>query len=550
MRSSVSERSRTNHGTGRLRSGLAVVVAIGATFLFLGPALLVHASPSGAAVARVRKPIDVMVVVDTSKRDIPFHFASIQRAAVSAIRSMPAEARVGVVSTGPFPAVIRPLARNRSASMTSISTLRSVGQAQIFDAVSLAIDQFDTITLPTRTVVIVSDGRSSGNSVSLTELKQKLVAEKVTIDFVTIDVSPPNEPLIRALLTSKSARVHIGELNTLAGQISARSEVVLTSSNTGRGFHVPSFVLIGLAALLLLGAVGVLAAIMSEPKNIKINAEGLVVEGRAGATPVGEVSEKLSIAIDRALDRQGRSSGINDALETAGINLRPGEYVLLVGALMVGGGGFTYAAKGPIVGLAATLFILMAGFMVLRMKAGRRRNAFGTQLGDVLQLLSSSMRAGQSLMQALDAVSREAESPAAEEFRRVIVETRFGRDLLDSLHALAARMECEDLTWVIPAIEINRTVGGDLGEVLDNVGQTIRDRADVRRQIKTLSAEGRISAYVLLAMPIGLALFLKTTNPTYMEALFHGTGLYLLAAAGVLMTIGTLWMLQLCKIKF
>ena len=98
MISSVSEKSRTNHGTGRQRSSLAVAVAIGATFLFFGTALLGYASPSGAAAARVRKPIDVMVVVDTSKRDIPFHFASIQRAAVSAIRSMPAEARVGVVS--------------------------------------------------------------------------------------------------------------------------------------------------------------------------------------------------------------------------------------------------------------------------------------------------------------------------------------------------------------------------------------------------------------------------------------------------------------------
>ena len=111
-------------------------------------------------------------------------------------------------------------------------------------------------------------------------------------------------------------------------------------------------------------------------------------------------------------------------------------------------------------------------------------------------------------------------------------------------------MECEDLRWVIPAIEINRSVGGDLGEVLDNVGKTIRDRADIRRQVKTLSAEGRMSAWVLLGMPVALGAFLYTSNRDYIAELFHGVGLYMLGGGVVLMIVGTVWMLSLCKIKF
>ena len=147
-------------------------------------------------------------------------------------------------------------------------------------------------------------------------------------------------------------------------------------------------------------------------------------------------------------------------------------------------------------------------------------------------------------------VAREGEKPASEEFKRVVTETRLGRDLIDSLRAMSDRVRSEDFNWVIPAIEINREVGGDLAEVLDTVAGTIRDRADIRRQVKTLSAEGKLSAYVLLSLPVGIALFINISTPEYLAELRHSPGYYLAGAAVLLMVIGGAWLFKIVKITF
>jgi tight adherence protein B len=153
-------------------------------------------------------------------------------------------------------------------------------------------------------------------------------------------------------------------------------------------------------------------------------------------------------------------------------------------------------------------------------------------------------------MQAIDSVAKEGDAPASDEFRRVVTETRLGRDLIDSLRAMADRIQSEDFNWVIPAIEINREVGGDLAEVLDTVAGTIRDRADIRRQVKTLSAEGRLSAYVLLSLPIGIAAFINFSNPSYLVELRTSPGYYLAGIAILAMIVGGVWLFKLCKIEF
>ena len=154
------------------------------------------------------------------------------------------------------------------------------------------------------------------------------------------------------------------------------------------------------------------------------------------------------------------------------------------------------------------------------------------------------------MMQALDSVSKEGDPPASEEFRRVIVEARLGRDVVDAMKAMADRVQSEDFGWVVPAIEINREVGGDLAEVLDTVAKTIRDRADLRRQVKTLSAEGRFSAFVLLGLPVAITAIIRTSNPEYIAALGRGRGLYMAGGAIALMVIGAVWLMKLCKIEF
>jgi tight adherence protein B len=188
--------------------------------------------------------------------------------------------------------------------------------------------------------------------------------------------------------------------------------------------------------------------------------------------------------------------------------------------------------------------------LLLSVRIGRRRTAFDEQLPDVLQLLASSLQSGFSLAQALDAVVREGSQPAAGEFSRALGEARIGADLADALDSVAARMDSQDMRWTVMAIRIQRSVGGNLAEVLRNTIATMRERAYLRRHVKALSAEGRLSAYILVALPILLGGWLFYSARSYMELLYTTTfGLIMLSGAIVLVVIGAFWMRAFIKVE-
>jgi tight adherence protein B len=189
--------------------------------------------------------------------------------------------------------------------------------------------------------------------------------------------------------------------------------------------------------------------------------------------------------------------------------------------------------------------------MVVSHLAGKRRGKFDSQLGDTLQLLTGGLRAGHSILRAIDAAATESQKPTSEEMRQVITETSLGRDLLAALNDTALRMKNEDFVWIAQAIQINREVGGNLAEVLDQVNETIRERSEIKGHIKGLAAEGKFSAYILIAMPFGIVGMLLAVNPGYMNSMFtHPLGWFMVGASFVLMTIGALWMRKIIDLKF
>ena len=173
----------------------------------------------------------------------------------------------------------------------------------------------------------------------------------------------------------------------------------------------------------------------------------------------------------------------------------------------------------------------LAARLVVGHLAERRRAKFAEQLPDTLQLLTSTLRSGYGLLQALDSVAQEAAEPARTEFRRVLLEIRVGRDLSAALRALSDRMRSQDFDWVVGAIEINREIGGDLAAVLDSTAETIRERQRVYRQMQALTAEGRLSGYILTALPVVVALAMRFINPPMFARLTSGFGLVMSAEA-------------------
>jgi tight adherence protein B len=256
-------------------------------------------------------------------------------------------------------------------------------------------------------------------------------------------------------------------------------------------------------------------------------------------------------AVEKVLVKRGRLAAGAAALERAGMSTSLPDFVLTVGLVTLGGTALGFLLAGPVLGLPALVGVPLGARLLLKLRTSRRRAAFADQLDDSLQLMASSLRAGHSLLRAVDAVSQDAGSPTADEFARIVNETRMGRDLDDALDDVAERMGSDDFTWVAQAIAIHREVGGNLAEVLDTVGHTIRERNAIRRQVKALSAEGKLSAAVLMSLPFGIIAFISMTNPGYLAKFtesFIGYGM--LAVAAVMMLVGGLWLKKTVRIQF
>jgi len=263
-----------------------------------------------------------------------------------------------------------------------------------------------------------------------------------------------------------------------------------------------------------------------------------------GGGPVGWVTGLLQSI--------NSEKGLAERLDLAGSERRPAEWVLLgVGGSALIAAALTLATGNLLIGvLGGALMGWLGMHAILSIRIGRRRNAFSEQLPDVLQLIAGSLQSGFSLPQAVDAVVREGSQPAAEEFSRALAEARIGADLEDALNRVADRMDSTDLRWTVMAIRIQREVGGNLAEVLRTTVGTMRERAYLRRQVSALSAEGRLSAYVLIALPILIGGWFFYSDPSYMRPLYTTLiGLVMLVGCVALVVVGAFWMRKLIKIE-
>ena len=240
-----------------------------------------------------------------------------------------------------------------------------------------------------------------------------------------------------------------------------------------------------------------------------------------------------------------------DRLEAAGLNMRVAEFVLIsLGSAFIPPLLALIVTRNLLVAAVVVLLGTVAPFLYLSVMASRRQAKFEEQLPSTLQLLAGALRAGHSLQQAVDTVVHEAGDPISGEFQRVLTEARLGRPLEEAFEAMARRTNSVDFKWTVMAIRLQRQVGGNLAEVLSTVSQTIRDRYSLKRQIKALSAEGRLSSLILAILPVVMFAALLLLNPVFLRPLFTTTmGITMLVAAAVLMVLGVFWLKKITEIK-
>ena len=242
---------------------------------------------------------------------------------------------------------------------------------------------------------------------------------------------------------------------------------------------------------------------------------------------------------------------VHRMLERADVPLRTVEFLyIVVGSSFLVAIVTTIAGLNPLFVLGGFALGAALPFGYLRVKTSRRLKAFENQLPDILLTLAASLKAGHSFKQGLQTVVDEGQPPASKEFSRVLAETQLGRPMDDALADMALRVNSKNLRFVLNAVTIQSQVGGSLAGLFDMVAETVRQRQQFARKIKGLTAMGRASAYVLVALPFVLALVITLINPGFMSPLYHtSTGQKLIMLALGLMTVGSLVLKKIVSFK-
>jgi tight adherence protein B len=258
---------------------------------------------------------------------------------------------------------------------------------------------------------------------------------------------------------------------------------------------------------------------------------------------------KMLASAEKSLERTKWWARFKEELEIAQIQVSAVSIVVVTGAV-------TAVVMWVLYGLGGLLFAPIALFIpftvrwFIKRKLARRRRQFAEQLPDNLQVLSSALRAGHSFVGALSVVVDDSPPPSREEFRRVVADEQLGVPLQDALDEVARRMDNRDLEQVSLVAALQRETGGNTAEVLDRVTETIRERFELRRLVKTLTAQGRMSRWVVSALPVVLLSVITLINPGYMEPLYStGTGRGLLVASGFFVVMGSIVIGRIVNIK-
>lgn len=593
---------------------VSVVVALPAAVVASDPAaddfaVLVDGERVSADVfALVRDPIEIVLAIDTSgsMRGEPLLQAA--SGARGFIEALPSTANVAVLTFGSDVTVRSAMGDPTSDAAESLASVAADGETALYDALATAAAQF-SVSDARRVLVVMSDGGDTASSTSLDNASAALDAVEAEVWAVALE-TPETDRRVLERLASSGSLVTVSDAAALAAayegvvlELTGRYRLTFSAAAAAGAMQIDVFVrsgdgVLGAAQTIDLGTGTVSSPLSarSAPVGFDPSATSSVATvaaelgGFAGAwaLPVGVVLVFLGAAIGlwltarddgaAALDQPGeavskrglltamgdRARSIGDrvagransgamdlALDKAGLALRPGEFVVVSATVALVGVVAGLVMAGAVGAVLVGSLAAAAPRTMLRTMAERRRRAFADQLEGTLQTIAGSLRSGYGLVQAMSTVAAEAPSPTADEFNRAVVENRLGRSVEESLSAIASRLDNEDLRWVVEAIAIQHEVGGNLAEVLDTVTDTIRDRNQIRRQVKALSAEGRMSAIILLALPFVIAAFIAMVSPDYLSEL-TGTmgGRVMLGIAGLLMVAGGAWIKKIVTVEF
>jgi tight adherence protein B len=268
-------------------------------------------------------------------------------------------------------------------------------------------------------------------------------------------------------------------------------------------------------------------------------------------TVVARRNEGALPALDRLASQTRAGSWLSRLLEQAGSKTPPSSILVASFTLaLVAGLAIALLTRFAILAIPAALAAGSCPILWLMRRKSTRLKRFEEQFPEALDLLSRAIRAGHAFQTAMGMVAEEAPDPIGPEFRKTFDQQNYGLPLREALNAMAERVPLMDVHFFVTAVLIQRETGGNLSEILDNLARVVRERFKILRQVRVHTAHGRLTGYVLLALPAALGIALSFLNPHHMEPLFQQhVGQMLLLGAAVMQTIGYFWIKQVIKIE-
>ncbi len=564
---------------------------------------------SARALTGQATPANVILLIDTSGSMAGKPLEDARAAARAFVGSLGPDARVAVVAFSDTAQVVADFTSSRPALDAAILSLRASGETAVYDGLIRAARMMPGTAAGQRSIVLLSDGGDTVSAGDLETARAAVVDAGVPVYVVALQSKEANPKALQTIADSSGGRlVTAAQSSQLAGLFQSIAseirntwivqytsdqphtkdiEIEVSASGSGEvktalvAYPNPDYATIGARSdvaatavtiaqdpvrlLTIVGLVFVSVALLVTvvvlllvrgKANLgqlqyydQLHADAAVGPETGGAAD--QVRSRIVEAVGQAAGKRGITALVAHRLELAGLPLRAAEYMTLHIVVVAIAGAVVQVLSGRLLwSLGVVVVMTLAPIVALGMAISSRRKRFEEQLPDIFNMVSGSLRGGWGIQQALALVVQQAGEPAAAEFKRVDAETRLGMPLEQSLQRMADRIESPDFQTAVTAISIQREVGGNLAAVLDIVASTIRERAGLRRHVSSLTAESRLSAYILIALPFLILGALLVLNPTYLLPLLTtSVGLGIATVGGLLLVIGIVWINRVSKVE-
>jgi tight adherence protein B len=551
-----------------------------------GVPVIPHLDP----VTRSRVPVSLAVAVDTSDSMRGRKLASAVDAARTLIAEKPVRSEVEVIGFAAQPVVLHGWSSDSASSMAALGKISTASGTAIWDTVAAAAQQLGGRPGAARAIILLTDGVDTSSTATVQTAIAAAVRDRAHVDVVGLPGAPKTAALERLANATGGEFVQVaslGQLHAVYAGLAARLKqqyvVRYTSEHRGTGSTVDvrvsaagstverAYIIPPIqaaaptrargwwatttAVAVIAGSVGMIillaayAAVRPRPRRASEHLRAYGAPNAGAGEPVPAI-ERPRRSKARPGSKQVWHRFVAD-VDRGEIDQPASRVVLLgvvaataiAGVLALATGVVWVVIAGPLLGaLAAWIF-------VSRRASGWYRH-FDETLADHLVVLASSLRAGHSLLQAVAHVAEEADEKIAREWDELVRQTRVGMSVEDALDDMVARIGNRDLQWIALVVRVQHQVGGNMAEMFDIVANTVRQRHRLRAQIQTLTAQGRMTRWILIAAPFGIGGFIFLISPQYMTAfLSDPTGKLLIAVAGVMIVIGSLWLKRIVEIE-